>query len=92
MNQTAQAAFRAKLAKIRENGVSAAISETHLGVSDAAVLVGNPHIGLCAALAVASLKASSDSDHFQQIVDQLKQCAQTITQAMGLDNDSNHLL
>ncbi len=81
-----------KLAEIRETGVSTAVSETHLGVSDAAVLVGNPQIGLCAALAVASLRSTSNPDHFQCIKNQLKQCAQTITQAMGLDNDSNNLL
>ena len=81
-----------KLAEIRETGVSTAVSETHLGVSDAAVLVGNPQIGLCAALAVASLRATSNPHHFQCIKSQLKQCAQTITQAMGLDNDSNNLL
>jgi DNA-binding IclR family transcriptional regulator len=87
LNKSGQAAFMAKLADIRETGVSTAVSETHLGVSDAAVLVGNPHVGLCAALAVASLKASSDPDHFQQIIAQLKQCAKTITQAMGLEKD-----
>jgi DNA-binding IclR family transcriptional regulator len=92
LDRAGQAAFGDKLAEIRATGVSKAASETHLGVSDAAVLVGNPHVGLCAALAVASLKASSDADHFQRIVVQLKQSAQTITQAMGLDNDSNHLL
>jgi DNA-binding IclR family transcriptional regulator len=92
MDAASQAAFILKLAEIRAMSVSAAVNETHLGVSDAAVLVGNPQIGLCAALAVASLKGSSDSDHFQQIVDQLKQCAQTITQAMGLDNDSDNIL
>ncbi len=92
MAASGQEAFRAKLAEIRERGVSTAVSETHLGVSDAAVLVGNPHAGLSAALAVPSLKASSDPDHFQQIINQLKQCAQTITQTMGLDNDANNLL
>lgn len=92
MDEAGQAAFGEKLVEIRETGVSAAVSETHLGVSDAAVLVGNPQVGLCAALAVASLKGSSDSDHFQQIVDRLRECAQTITLAMGLDNDSNDLL
>ena len=92
MDRAGQVAFGAKLADIQETGASTAVSETHLGIGDAAVLVGNPHIGLCASLAVASLTASSDPDHFQQIISQLKQCAQTITQAMGLDNDSNNLL
>jgi len=92
MDRNGRHAFESKLAAIRETGVSTAVSETHLGVSDAAVLVGNPHIGLCAALAVASLRTSSDPDHFQRIRSQLKRCAQTITQAMGLDNDSNNLL
>ncbi len=91
MKRADQVAFRVRLAEIRETSVSASASETHLGVSDAAVMVGNPQIGLCAALAVASLKGSSDPKHFQQIISQLKQCAQTITQAMGLDNDSNNL-
>lgn len=91
LNEAGQEAFMAKLADIRETGVSTAVSETHLGVTDAAVLVGNPHVDLSAALAVASLKASSDPDHFQQIISQLKQYAQTITQAMGLENDTNNL-
>lgn len=86
MSKSDQDAFMAKLTEIRETGVSTAVSETHLGVSDAAVLVGNPQVGLSAALAVASLRASADPDHFQQIITQLKQCAQTITRAMGLQN------
>jgi DNA-binding IclR family transcriptional regulator len=92
MDDADQETFMVKLAEIRETGVSTAVSENHLGVSDAAVLVGNPHIGLSAALAIASLKASSDPNHFQQIINQLKQSAQIITQAMGLDYDSNYLL
>jgi DNA-binding IclR family transcriptional regulator len=92
MNKTDQSIFRAKVAEIRDCGVSTAVSETHLGVGDAAVLVGNPQIGLCASLAVASLKATADPDHFQQIISQLKLCAQSITQAMGLDHDANDLL
>ncbi len=92
MDRNSRKAFESKLAEIRETGLSTAVSETHLGVSDAAVLVGNPHIGLCAALAVASLRTSSDPDHLKRISSQLKQCAQTITQAMGLDNDSDNLL
>lgn len=92
MDGADQEAFGAKLADIREREVSTAVGETHLGVSDAAVLVGNPHVGLSAALAVASLEASSDPNHFQQIITQLKQFAQTITQKMGLAYDSDHLL
>lgn len=92
LNGSGRKSFSAKLAEIRETGVSTAVSETHLGVSDAAVLVGNPQVGLCASLAVASLKASLDPHHFQSIKSQLKQCAQAITQAMGLDNDTNNLL
>jgi DNA-binding IclR family transcriptional regulator len=92
MDRAAQAAFLDKLAEIRAAGVSEAFSETHLGVRDAAVLVGNPQVGLCAALAVASLKGASDSGHFLHIVDQLKESAQSITQAMGLEDDSRNLL
>jgi DNA-binding IclR family transcriptional regulator len=92
MDRAGQNDFGAKLAEIRATGVSTAVSETHLGVSDAAVLVGNPQVGLGAALAIASLRASSDPNHFQEIINQLKQCARSITQTMGLDNDSDNLL
>ena len=91
MDRASQISFSARLVEIRETGVSTAVSETHLGVSDAAVMVGNPQVGLGAALAVASLRASSDPEHFQEIIDQLKQCAQTITQHMGLNNDPDNI-
>lgn len=76
--------FHAKLADIRDTGLSASINENHIGIEDTAVLIGNPSVGLVAALAVTWLTEVSKPNHAQHITDGLKACATQITMSMGL--------
>lgn len=77
-------ALHSKLDEIRETGVSTSENENIIGIRDAAVLIGNPDVGLVAALAVTWLTAVSELNHRQQIIDSLKACATEITVTMGL--------
>lgn len=76
--------LRYKLAEIRETGVSTSENENHVGIEDAAVLVGNPKVGLSAALAVTWLTAMEKPNHGQNIINGLRGCALEITSSMGL--------
>ncbi|MBV9672715.1 MAG: IclR family transcriptional regulator [Verrucomicrobia bacterium] len=58
-----KSSFLAGLEKIRHQRLSTAVSETYVGVKDIAVLVGNPEIGVMAALAVAFISRSSSKMH-----------------------------
>ena len=82
-----QEAFHARLAEIRAKSYSEAESETHIGVRDYVVLVGNPKIGLTAALAVASLTFAKLAPAKEQVVSALHRCSQRITEAMGVNSD-----
>lgn len=79
-----QRRFHAKLEEIRTTGVSTSENENHVGIRDAAVLVGNPDVGLIAALAVTWLTAVAEPNHGQNIIEGLQDCAHKITKSMGL--------
>jgi len=81
-----QDAFLARLAGIRAKGYSDAESETHVGISDHSVLVGNPKIGLTAALTVASLTFAKSAPAKKEILSALQQCSAKISQSMGIKN------
>jgi DNA-binding IclR family transcriptional regulator len=84
MDDTQQASFLSRLANIRETGISTSENENHVGVRDAAVLVGNPKIGLISALAVTWLVTIDEPNQGQNIIDGLQECALEITNSMGL--------
>jgi DNA-binding IclR family transcriptional regulator len=79
-----QAELAGKLAEIRQEGCSIAVNESHLGVKDLSVLVGNPAIGLSAALAIPSLTTPDQPDHSQKLRQALQACAHKITAAIGV--------
>lgn len=86
-------AFLVRLAEIRAKGYSDAESETHVGINDFSVLVGNPKIGLTAALTVASLTFAKSAPDRKEILSALRECAAKISKSMGIKNgDQNHLL
>jgi DNA-binding IclR family transcriptional regulator len=73
-----------KLAQICRQGYSSAENESHLGVKDISVLVGNPHIGLSAALAIPYLIATGRPAEGSRLLAALQACAGKITQATGV--------
>jgi DNA-binding IclR family transcriptional regulator len=86
-NEVQRKALHAKLDEIRIIGVSTSENENHLGIEDAAILVGNPRVRLTAALAVTWLIALEEPNHRQHIIDGLKESALDITNSMGLSDD-----
>jgi DNA-binding IclR family transcriptional regulator len=76
--------FHAELTEIREKGYAIAKDKNHIGVTDYAVTVGNPNIGLTAALAIGSLTATRAPGDGQKILRALQASAKTITETLGL--------
>ncbi|MDE2776274.1 MAG: helix-turn-helix domain-containing protein [Chloroflexota bacterium] len=76
--------FRARIAKIRSSGVSTAVDESYIGLHDTAVLVGNPEVGVTAAIAVTQLTASRQRKDPQEVVHALLRCAGEINARAGL--------
>lgn len=74
----------ARLLEIRRAGVSAARSESHVGIRDVAVLVGNPRVGFAAALCVPALTRPGRRDPAGTIRRALERCAREITRGLGL--------
>ncbi|RME71771.1 MAG: IclR family transcriptional regulator [Chloroflexi bacterium] len=79
-------AFLVRLEEIRTKGYSDAESETHVGINDLSVLVGNPKIGLTAALTVASLTFAKSAPAKKEILHALQECAAKISKSMGIKN------
>ena len=86
MSSSEQAVFRDRIDEIRRTGISTAVDESFIGLHDTAVLIGNPAIGVTAALAITQLTASRKSGETQQVIDALLRCAQQINQRAGLTN------
>ena len=76
--------FWARIAEIRASGVSTAVDESYIGLHDTAVLVGNPDVGVTAAIAVTQLTASRQSSDPEIVVDALLLCASEINARAGL--------
>lgn len=76
--------FGKVLEAIRRRRFSTAANETYMGVQDIAVLVGNPRIGLTAALAVSSWMAPGKSPPLGKLRAGLQACAARITRDLGV--------
>jgi len=76
--------FWEKISDIRQRGISTAIDESFIGLQDTAVLVGNPNVGVIAAVAVTQLTASAKEHDSQQIIEALHHCAKQINERAGL--------
>jgi len=76
--------FWERIAEIRRSGVSTAVDESFIGLHDTAVLVGNPAVGVTAAIATTQLTASRQSGAPQVVIDALLRCARQINQRAGL--------
>ena len=79
-----RAGFWDRIDEIRRSGISTAVDESFIGLHDTAVLVGNPAVGVTAALAITQLTASRVSSETQQAIDALLRCAREINERAGL--------
>ena len=86
LSRSARTVFRAELLEVRERGYAIAPSQERTGLTDIAVLVGNPAIGQSAALAIACWRAGM-TDEPLRLVKPLQACAARITEAQGLNYD-----
>lgn len=80
----ARTAFIETLAGARERGMSVAESETIEGVRDVAIIVGNPAVGISAALAVTRLIRRGERRDEAVLIERMRETAKEITSAMGL--------
>lgn len=76
--------FRGRIADIRRTGISTAVDESFIGLRDTAVLVGNPALGVTAAIAVTQLTTSRQNRDPRIVVDAMRACAGQINQRAGL--------
>ena len=84
MDEGEQHLFWERIAEIRQTGISTALDESFIGLQDTAVLVGNPDVGVIAAVAVTQLTASTKNSDTQHIVEALRHCAKQINERAGL--------
>ncbi len=85
-----QQELRQLLSEVAALGYSEAPSDVHPGIFDVAVPVGDPHIGIVAALAVARWENSADPKDRDRIRQATFECARVITEKLGLNH--NHVI
>ncbi len=88
MDASERALFTEWIERIQAQGFSMVEDETHVGVRDYAVLVGNPKAGLSAALAVAALTSLTAPTDGTTIINALQACAHQITEELGIQHES----
>lgn len=76
--------FWERIATIRRSGISTAVDESFIGLHDTAALIGNPAVGVTAALAITQLTASQQSSDSLAVIDALLRCASQINERAGL--------
>jgi DNA-binding IclR family transcriptional regulator len=87
LDKHTQAEFVKDLDEIRARGYNVAENETHIGVRDLAVPVGNPQIGVTAALTLTSLMAAGSQKELTDLLEILNDYALQITQNLGLSTN-----
>jgi DNA-binding IclR family transcriptional regulator len=85
-------ALREELRNIRRNRHAISASEERAGMKDLAVLVGNPAMGVTAALAIACLSGGKDKADIIRLITALKECAARITNGLGVSYDRSPIL
>ncbi|MBB6731015.1 IclR family transcriptional regulator [Cohnella zeiphila] len=84
MSDGEKAALTEKIEQVRAAGYSFADSESHTGVRDYAVLIGNPQAGFMAALAVPWLTVPGGAIPEEELLAKLRERANGITGALGM--------
>lgn len=87
LSPTEQKSFRNELQKIRRKHSAVSSSEAWAGMKDLAVMIGNPGIGITAALAIACLDVGKNNADINRLLAALQECAAKITKGMGLSYD-----
>ena len=85
MSASERGAFWERIAEIRRTGFSVAEDESYIGLKDTAVLVGNPQVGVMAAVAVTQLTAARSVSEPQKVKAALRHCARQINDRAGLN-------
>ena len=76
--------FWRRMAEIRRRGISTAVDESFIGLRDTAVLIGNPALGVTAAIAVTQLTTSRHCGDSGGVTEAMLCCARQINQRAGL--------
>ncbi len=84
LSAKARTEFLKSMGPVAESGLSTAESETIEGVRDVAVLVGNPTLGITAALAVTRLLRRGAPGDEAKLVTGMRAAAAEITKTLGL--------
>lgn len=84
LGAAARARFLADLLRIRRDGVYQGKSDLTHGIRDVAAFVGNPRVGIAAAVCVPSLIAIGSPKPIAEIRTAVRECADTITAQLGL--------
>ena len=84
MSGAERARFWERIGEIRRTGFSVADDESYIGLKDTAVLVGNPDIGVMAAVAVTQLTATRKVSELEKVRVALRLCAKQINDRAGL--------
>ena len=88
MSASERELFWQRIADIRCSGISTSVDESFIGLKDTAVLVGNPDVGVMAAVAVTQLTATRQISEPQKVVAALRHCARQINERAGLSYES----
>jgi DNA-binding IclR family transcriptional regulator len=86
-NKVEKASFHEELKQIRRNRYAVSSSEERAGMKDLAVLVGNPVVGITAALAIACLTGGKNAGDINRLISALQTCAKEISNALALTYD-----
>lgn len=84
LGAAARERFLADLLRIRRDGVYQGKSDLTQGIRDVAAFVGNPRIGISAAVCVPSLTVIGKPKPPSELRAAVKECAVTITRQLGL--------
>ena len=84
LTEAARTELETTLAEIRRKGISTAESETIEGVRDVSVIVGDPAVGVTAALAITRLLKRGQRGDEAALVRQMRDTAAQIGQTLGL--------
>jgi DNA-binding IclR family transcriptional regulator len=84
LGAAARGRFLADLLRIRRDGVFQGKSDLTHGIRDVAALVGNPRVGIAAAVCVPSLVVVGKPKPAAEIRAAVRDCAATITRNLGL--------
>ncbi len=85
LSKKSQAALATQFKRIRQDGYLLATSTRRTGL-DLSCIVGNPNVGVMAALGVPFLPGSANDGKERDLIPAIQNCARSITAALGLSS------